>query len=87
MIKFGVNASLAWEQKRADTKVVVQVSGFDDKVNILGLVTGTNKPPVFLLLLLLLFFLFQAHLVRGGGVGVGGGLIETGDLFDREGLI
>ena len=47
MIKFGVNASLAWEQKRADTKVVVQVSGFDDKVNILGLVTGTNKPPVF----------------------------------------
>ena len=67
MIKFGVNASLAWEQKRADTKVVVQVSGFDDKVNILGLVTGTNKPPVFLLLLLLFFFLFQAHLVRGGG--------------------
>ena len=73
MIKFGVNASLAWEQKRADTKVVVQVSGFDDKVNILGLVTGTNKPPVFLLLLLLLFFLFQAHLVRGGGGGGGEG--------------
>ena len=59
MIKFGVNASLAWEQKRADTKVVVQVSGFDDKVNILGLVTGTNKPPVLLLLLLLLFFYFK----------------------------
>ena len=85
MIKLGVNASLAWKQKRADTKVVVQVSGFDDKVNILGLVTGTNKPPVLLLLLLLLFFLFQAHLVRREGVG--GGLIETGDLFDREGLI
>ena len=55
MIKLGVNASLAWEQIRADTKVVVQVSGFDDKVNILGLVTGTNKPPV----LLLLFFYFK----------------------------
>ena len=24
--------------------MVIQVSGFDDKVNILGLVTGTNKP-------------------------------------------
>ena len=59
VIKFGVNASLAWEQKRADTKVVVQVSGFDDKVNILDLVTGTNKPPVLLLLLLLLFFYFK----------------------------
>ena len=61
MIKFGLNASLAWEQKRADTKVVIQVSGFDDKVNILGLVIGTNKPP---------FFLFQAHLVGGGGGGL-----------------
>ena len=60
MIKFGLNASLAWEQKRADTKVVIQVSGFDDKVNTLGLVTGTNKPPPPL-------FLFQAHLVGGGG--------------------
>ena len=65
MIKLGLNASLAWEQKRADTKVVIQVSGFDGKVNILGFVTGTNKPPF----------------------GGGGGLIETGDLFDREGLI
>ena len=79
IVKFGLNASLAWEQKRADTKVVIQVSGFDDKVNILGLVTPTNKPPVFFFLLL-----FQAHLVLGGG---GLGLIETGDLFDREGLI
>ena len=77
IVKFGLNASLAWEQKRADTKVVIQVSGFDHKVNILGLVTATNKPPVF-------FLLFQAHLVFGGGVG---GLIETGNLFDREGLI
>ena len=84
MIKLGVNASLAWEQKRADTKVVVQVSGFDDKVNILGLVTGTNKPPV----LLLLFFYFKPIWWGGRGwEGVGGGLIETGDLFDREGLI
>ena len=64
IVKFGLNASLAWEQKRADTKVVIQVSGFDDKVNILGLVTATNKPPVY-------FFLFQAHLVRGGGGGGG----------------
>ena len=64
IVKFGLNASLAWEQKRADTKVVIQVSGFDDKVNILGLVTPTNKPPVFFFLLL-----FQAHLVLGGGGG------------------
>ena len=70
MIKFGVNASLAWEQKRADTKVVVQVSGFDDKVNILGLVTGTNKPPVLLLLLLLLFFI-SSPFGEGGGGGRG----------------
>ena len=72
MIKFGVNASLAWEQKRADTKVVVQVSGFDDKVNILGLVTGTNKPPVLLLLLLLLLLFFiSSPFGEGGGGGRG----------------
>ena len=74
MIKFGVNASLAWEQKRADPKVVVQVSGFDDKVNILGLVTGTNKPPVLLLLLLLLFFFFFISSPFGEGGGGGRGL-------------
>ena len=45
--------------------MVIQVSGFDDKVNILGLVTGTNN-------------------LSPSGVG---GLVETGDLLDREGLI
>ena len=45
--------------------MVVQVSGFDDKVNILGLVTGTNKPPV--LLLLLLFFISSPFGEEGGG--------------------
>ena len=28
---------------RTKKKVVIQVSGFDDKVNILGLVTGSNN--------------------------------------------
>ena len=66
IVKFGLNASLAWEQKRADTKVVIQVSGFDHKVNILGLVTATNKPPVF-------FFIISSPLgvwwAGGGGRG------------------
>ena len=65
IVKFGLNASLAWEQKRADTKVVIQVSGFDDKVNILGLVTPTNKPPVFF------FFIISSPFGVGGGGGVG----------------
>ena len=55
--------------------MVIQVSGFDGKVNILGLVTGTNKPPWG-------FFISSPF---EGDMG-GGGLIETGDLFDREGL-
>ena len=54
--------------------MVIQVSGFDDKVNILDLVTGTNKP-------LGDFFISSPF---GWGWG---GLIETRDLFDREGLI
>ena len=65
IVKFGLNASLAWEQKRADTKVVIQVSGFDDKVNILGLVTPTNKPPVFF------FYYFKPIWWWGGGGGRG----------------
>ena len=48
--------------------MVIQVSGFNDNVNILGLVTGTNN-------------------LSPSGVGGGGGLVETGDLLDREGLI
>ena len=67
--------SLAWNRKE-DTKVVIQVSGFDDKVNVLGLVIETIEPPPRDLFI----SSFQAHL--GGG-----GLIEKGDLFDREGLI
>ena len=67
IVKFGLNASLAWEQKRADTKVVIQVSGFDDKVNILGLVTPTNKPPVFFF-----FYYFKPIWWWGGGGGGGG---------------
>ena len=51
--------------------MVVQVSGFDDKVNILGLVTGTNKPPVLLLLLLLLLFFISSPFGEGGGGGRG----------------
>ena len=56
--------------------MVIPVSGFDGKVNILGLVTGTNKPPWG-------FFISSPF---EGDMGGGGGLIETGDLFDREGL-
>ena len=63
------------KNRKQDTKVVIQVSGFDDKVNILGLVTGTNKP-------LGGFFISSPF-----GWGGGGGLIERRDLFDREGLI
>ena len=54
--------------------MVVQVSGFDDKVNILGLVTGTNKPPVLLLLLLLLLLLFFISSPFGEEGGGGRGL-------------
>ena len=58
--------------------MVIQVSGFDDKVNVLGLVIETIEPPrpgTYL------FHHFKP--IWGGG----GGLIEKGDLFDREGLI
>ena len=58
--------------------MVIQVSGFDDKVNVLGLVIETIEPPPPRDLFI---SSFQAHL-RGGGR-----LIEKGDLFDREGLI
>ena len=55
--------------------MVTQVSGFDDKVNFLGLVIETIEPPPGDLFI----SSFKAHL----GVG-GGGLIEKGELFDRE---
>ena len=61
--------------------MVIQVSGFDDKVNVLGLVIETIEPPPPRDLFI---SSFQAHLRGGGG---GGRLIEKGDLFDREGLI
>ena len=61
--------------------MVIQVSGFDDKVNIPGLVTGTNKP-------LEEFFISSPFgWGAGGGGPPGAALIETRDLFDREGLI
>ena len=57
--------------------MVIQVSGFDDKVNVLGLVIETIEPPrpgTYL------FHHFKP-------IWRGGGLIEKGNLFDREGLI
>ena len=59
--------------------MVTQVSGFDDKVNFLGLVIETIEPPPPGT------YLFH-HFKPIWGWG-GGGLIEKGELFDREGPI
>ena len=59
--------------------MVTQVSGFDDKVNFLGLVIETIEPPPPPGT-----YLFH-HLKPIWGWG--GGLIEKGELFDREGPI
>ena len=69
MIKLGLKFGVRTEKRTL--RWSFKFPGFDDKVNILGLVTGTNKP-------------LEDFFISSPFEWVG--LTETEDLFDRERL-